>query len=104
MNFIKSFFGRPRSSFSVGDIIYNENSRKMLLLEKEVYICNNKHFSASMEHAGGCSSTFLSEEALHASKYVKISIDKKVDGKKVKDLKKLCKFKRASLLERVRIL
>ena len=92
MNFIKSFFGRPRSSFSVGDIIYNENSRKMLRLEKEVYVSNIKHFSASMEHPGGCSSTFLSEEALYASKYEKISIDKKVDGKKVKDLKALWKL------------
>ena len=92
MNFMKSFLGRPRSNFSVGDIIYSENSRKMLLLEKEVYICKNKHFSGSMVHPGGCSSTFLSEEALHASKYVKISIDKKVDGKKVKDLKTLWKL------------
>ena len=89
MGFMKSFFGKPRSRFSVGDTLYNEKSRKTLLLKKEVYVCNIKHFSASVECAGGCASTFLSEEGLYASKYVKISTDKKVVGKKIKDSKAL---------------
>ena len=89
MDFMKSFFGKPRLSFSVGDILYNEKSRKTLRLKKEVYVCNIKHFSASVECAGGCASTFLSEEGLYASKYVKISNDKKVVGKKIKDAKAL---------------
>ena len=73
-----------KASFEVfrGDILYNEKSRKTLLLKKEVYVCNIKHFSASVECAGGCASTFLSEEGLYASKYVKISTEKKVVGKK----------------------
>ena len=88
MDFIKSFFGKPRSSFSVGDILYDEKSRKTLRLTKEVYVCNIKHFSASVECAGGCESTFLSEEGLYASKYVKISTDKKL-LEKSKDSKAL---------------
>ena len=35
MGFMKSFFGKPRSRFSVGDILYNEKSRKTLLLKKK---------------------------------------------------------------------
>ena len=68
---------KPESKFSVGQRLYSVNSRKVLLLKREIYVNEIRHFSALIENSSRKNTVLLSETALKDDRYTVVDKDKK---------------------------
>ena len=73
LKFLKSFTYEEPNSFSVGQRLKSNQSKKILIVKREVLISGIKHYSISFEDEPWKKTTLLSESALLDRKYFPLS-------------------------------
>ncbi len=68
-NLIFSKLNNKKTTYSVGQRLYSRTKRNALLLEKEIFVNDIKHFRVSIEGAPIKKAVILSENALQNDKY-----------------------------------
>ena len=68
-NLIFSKLNSKKTTYCVGQRLYSRTKRNSLLLEKEIFVNDIKHFRVSIEGAPIKKAIILSENALHNDKY-----------------------------------
>ena len=68
-NLILSKFNSKKPDYNVGQRLYSRTKRNALLLEKEIFVNDIKHFRVSIEGAPIKKAVILSENALQNDKY-----------------------------------
>ena len=68
-NSIFSKLNSKKTAYSVGQRLYSRTKRNALLLEKEIFVNDIKHFRVSIEGAPIKKAVILSEIALQNDKY-----------------------------------
>ena len=69
-NLIFSKFINKKTTYSVGQRLYSRTKRNALLLEKEIFVYDIKHYRVSIEGAPIKKAVILSENALQNDKYI----------------------------------
>ena len=68
-NLIFSKLNNKKTTYSVGQRLYSRTKRNALLLEKEIFVNDIKHFRVSIEGAPIKKAVILSESALQDDEY-----------------------------------
>ena len=69
LNTIFSKLNNKKTSFNVGQRLYSNTKRNALLLEKEIFVNDIKHFRVSIEGTPTKKAVILSENALQNDEY-----------------------------------
>ena len=69
LNTIFSKLNNKKTSFNVGQRLYSKTKRNALLLEKEIFVNEIKHFRVSIEGSPIKKAVILSESALQNDHY-----------------------------------
>ena len=72
MTLLKTIFSKlnnKKTSFNVGQRLYSKSKRNSLLLEKEIFVNEIKHFRVSIEGSPIKKAVILSENALQNDQY-----------------------------------
>ena len=68
-----------RPAYHVGQRLYSRTKRNTLLLEKEIFVNEIKHFRVSIEGAPIKKAVILSESALHNDQYKALENKSKIE-------------------------
>ena len=68
-----------KTSFNVGQRLYSKTKRNALLLEKEIFVNEIKHFRVRIEGAPIKKAVILSESALQNEKYTALESKSKIE-------------------------
>ena len=79
LNVIFSKFSSKKPTYHVGQRLYSRTKRKALILEKEIFVNEIKHFRVSIEGAPIKKALILSENALQNDKYKALKNKSKID-------------------------
>ena len=78
-NLIFSKLNSKKTAYSVGQRLYSRTKRNALLLEKEIFVNDIKHFRVSIEGAPIKKAVILSENALQNDKYKEFENRSKIE-------------------------
>ena len=68
-NLILSKLNRKKPVYNVGQTLYSRTKRNALVLEKEIFVNDIKHFRVNIEGSPIKKAVILSESALHNDQY-----------------------------------
>ena len=78
-NIILSKFHRKKPAYNVGQMLYSRTKRNALLLEKQIFVNEIKHFRVSIEGSPIKKAVILSENALQKDQYKAIENKSKTE-------------------------
>ena len=78
-NLIFSKLNNKKTTYSVGQRLYSRTKRNALLLEKEIFVNEIKHFRVRIEGAPIKKAFILSESALQNEKYKALESKSKIE-------------------------
>ena len=78
-NLILSKLNSKKPAYNVGQRLYSRTKRNALLLEKEIFVNDIKHFRVSIEGAPIKKAVILSENALQNDKYKEFENRSKIE-------------------------
>tara|TARA_B100000963_G_C22278227_1_gene515970 strand:- start:161 stop:418 length:258 start_codon:yes stop_codon:yes gene_type:complete len=79
LNVIFSKLSSKKPAYHVGQRLYSRTKRNSLILEKEIFVNEIKHFRVSIEGAPIKKALILSENALQNDKYKALKNISKID-------------------------
>ena len=79
INLILSKLKSNKSAYNVGQRLYSRTKRNALLLEKEIFVNEIKHFRVRIEGAPIKKAVILSESALQNEKYKALESKSKIE-------------------------